>query len=364
MNKRIHYIDNLRWLTVSLLILYHAAMAYNTWGEPNYIFFKEVKIFAAFVSFVSPWFMPIMFLLAGVSARYSIQKRGIAQFIKERFFRLGIPFVFGEFFICPILSYIADVSHNGYSDGFFAHFGIYFSRFTDLSGYDGGFTLGHFWFLAVLMIISILSCAVIKLIGRADADPQKLLIIGLVLACVAAGAFDVNILGKRVVTYMCVYLLGYYFFSQPEYVHSLTKHKWLFTWIFLGANLANTVIFIFVGGLTVLNNICNYASFVFAVPALMTLAHDHLDFSNRVTALNSRISYVFYIIHFPITVLAQYLLAKTGVGAVLNLPLTLIIAYPLTYALCVAVDKTRYLRVLFGSKSKPNRIVMTKSSPR
>ena len=362
MNRRINYIDNLRWLTVSLLILYHAAMAYNTWGEANYIFFEENKLFAAFISFVSPWFMPVMFLLAGVSARYSMQKRGYKRFIKERFTRLGIPFVFGVLVICPILSYIADVTHNGYSDGFFSHFGVYFSRFTDLSGYDGGFTLGHFWFLGVLMIISILSCGVIKAIGNSDSDPKKLLVIGILLACIAAAAFDVNILGKRVVTYMCVYLLGYYFFSSADYVSNLTRHKWLFTALFLGFNLANTVIFIFVGGLTVLNNICNYASFVFAVPALMALAYDHLDFSNRFSAVNSRISYIFYIIHFPITVLIQYLLSKAGAGAVLNLLMTLIAAYPLTYALSLAVNKTRYLRVLFGSRAKNKKIVMTQSS--
>ena len=34
-SKRLNYIDNLRSLTVSLLIIYHLAMAYNTWGEPN-----------------------------------------------------------------------------------------------------------------------------------------------------------------------------------------------------------------------------------------------------------------------------------------------------------------------------------------
>ena len=47
--KRVNYIDNLRWITVSLLVLYHAAMAYNTWGEANYIFFEEVKLLAAIV---------------------------------------------------------------------------------------------------------------------------------------------------------------------------------------------------------------------------------------------------------------------------------------------------------------------------
>ena len=61
--ERIHYIDNLRWITISLLVLYHACMSYNTWGEPNYIFFKALKPLAFIVVLISPWFMPLMFLL-------------------------------------------------------------------------------------------------------------------------------------------------------------------------------------------------------------------------------------------------------------------------------------------------------------
>jgi len=40
MEKRLNYIDNLRSLTVFLLVLYHIALAYNSWGEANYIFLK------------------------------------------------------------------------------------------------------------------------------------------------------------------------------------------------------------------------------------------------------------------------------------------------------------------------------------
>ena len=83
MNRRIYYIDNLRWMTVSLLILFHAAIAYNTWGEANYIFFEAVRPIAFIVTLIDPWFMPMMFLLAGISSRFSLQKRGIKTF---RFF--------------------------------------------------------------------------------------------------------------------------------------------------------------------------------------------------------------------------------------------------------------------------------------
>ena len=50
--------------------------------------------------------------------------------------------------------------------------------------------------------------------------------------------------------------------------------------------------------------------------------------------------------------MCQYILGSCGIGGVANFLLTLVIAYPLTYALCFAIDKTRYLRVLFGSKLK------------
>ena len=350
MNKRVNYIDNLRWLTVSILIIYHAAIAYNTWGEANYIFFNQVKPIAAIVSFASPWFMPIMFLLAGVSARFSLQKRGYRTFIKERFVRLGIPFVFGLLVIDPILSYIADVTHNGYSGNFFAHYGTFFTRFTDLTGYDGGFTLGHFWFLGVLILISLLSCVIIRLVGDVGEKGKKAFAVAAVLTLAAAGLFDVDIIGKKVPTYLCVYLLGYWFFSRQGFVKFIARYKYPLVLLALAANAANTAIFIFIGGHTLLNNICNYASFMLAVPALMALAHDHLDFENSYTRFNSRVSYVFYILHFPIVILCQYFLNRAGVGAVANFALTLVICYPLTYVMCFAVDKSRYIRVLFGSK--------------
>ena len=350
MSKRIHYIDNLRWMTVSLLIVFHAAIAYNTWGEANYIFFKEIKPIAAIVSFISPWFMPLMFLLAGVSARFSLQKRSMGGFIRERFLRLGIPFVFGLLVINPVLSYIADVTHNDYSGNFFEHYGVFFTKFTDLTGYDGGFTLGHFWFLGVLILVSLLSCVVIKLLG--EVSGRKKAAVGIVLAVFSAAAFDISFLGKRIPTYLFVYLLGYYVFSDRDFVKKLAEYKLPITALFLAACTANTVLFIFVGKYETVNTVCNYASFVFALPALFCIGHDHLDFTGRFSGFSSRISYVFYILHFPIVILCQYFLSRAGLGIIVNFVLTLVICYPLTFALCAAADRSRYIRVLFGFRAK------------
>ena len=352
MNKRIHYIDNLRWITVSLLIVYHAALAYNTWGEANYIFFEEIKPFAAIVSFISPWFMPLMFLLAGVSARFSLQKRSMGGFIRERFLRIGIPFVFGLIAIDPILSFIADVSHNSYGGNYFEHYGVFFSKFTDLTGYDGGFTLGHFWFLGVLMIVSLLSCVIIKLIGEVKDGSRKKTVIGIVLAVIAAAAFDISFFGKRIPTYLCVFLLGYYIFSDRDFVKKLSGYKLPLTVMFLITCTANTVLFIFIGRFGAVNTVCNYASFVFALPAIICIGHDHLDFTGRFSGFNSKVSYMFYILHFPAVILCQYFLSLADIGCIANFFITAAVCYPLTYLLCILVGKTRYIRVLFGSRPK------------
>ena len=81
---RKHFIDNLRWLDILMLIPYHVAMAWNTWDEPNYIRFRSSRPAASLIVFLSPCFMPLLCLLAGTSTSYALKKRTPAQYICER----------------------------------------------------------------------------------------------------------------------------------------------------------------------------------------------------------------------------------------------------------------------------------------
>ena len=100
---RKQFIDNLRWMDVLLLIPYHAAQAFNTWGELNYICFEPNKVISSFIVFFSPFFMPLLFLMAGMSTRYALKKRTYGQYAIERVKRLIVPFAFGTLVFCPIL---------------------------------------------------------------------------------------------------------------------------------------------------------------------------------------------------------------------------------------------------------------------
>lgn len=71
---RKNYIDNLRWLMLLILIPFHTAQAWNVWGEPNYIIFNGNKLISSIVVFFSPYFMPVLFILAGISTKFAFQK--------------------------------------------------------------------------------------------------------------------------------------------------------------------------------------------------------------------------------------------------------------------------------------------------
>ena len=79
MNRK-HWIDNLRWVTVLLVLFYHVFYFYNNKGVFGGIggfgTYPECKQYQDVVMYILyPWFMPLLFLLAGVSARYALQKQ-------------------------------------------------------------------------------------------------------------------------------------------------------------------------------------------------------------------------------------------------------------------------------------------------
>lgn len=110
--------DNLRWLTILLLIPYHAAQAWNTWGEPNYILFEGNRLISSIIVFFSPFLMPLLFVLAGISTKYALQKRTIKQCFYERVKKLLIPLVFGTISLMPVLTYLGDKFNYGYEGSF------------------------------------------------------------------------------------------------------------------------------------------------------------------------------------------------------------------------------------------------------
>lgn len=83
--ERKYFVDRLRWMAILLLFPFHAAQIYSG-GEYYgfYIWSHTNMALYAFSTAVYPWYMTLLFVLAGMSCKYALSKRTIKQFIQER----------------------------------------------------------------------------------------------------------------------------------------------------------------------------------------------------------------------------------------------------------------------------------------
>ena len=118
---RKHWIDNLRWVTVLLVLFYHVIYFYNNKGVfggiggfgdgPQY---QDVVMYILY-----PWFMPLLFLLAGISARYALDKYDGKTWFKARTRKLLVPATIGLFVFHWMVGYFNTVvaAREGVFDG-------------------------------------------------------------------------------------------------------------------------------------------------------------------------------------------------------------------------------------------------------
>lgn len=352
---RKHYIDNLRWITLLILIPYHTAMAWNVWGEPNYIFFEGNRLISSIIVFFSPYFMPLLFVLAGISTKYALQKRTSKEYIIERVKRLFVPFLFGTIVIMPIMSYMGDKFNCSYNGGFLQHYATFFTKYTDLTGADGGFSVGQFWFIFYLMIISIVSVGILTLIRKVNFKPQKeipfwlVFVLGLPLPQLSEW-FSIG--GKSLVEYTSLFLLGYFVFADDKIVSKAEKNGLLLFAVGLVATILNVYLFIWIDKeYNLLNTVTKYVSEWIMIVALIGLAKKYLNFSGKVSNYMNKRSFLFYIYHFIWVVLFQYILYGDVENSTCVLFVgTVLLSYFATFVCCEISIRIPFLCFLTGIK--------------
>ena len=76
---RKYYLDNVRWMTVVIVVFYHVLYMYNAegiLGGAGRITNLSVQPYDAFMYFVYPWFMPVLFITAGISSKLYLDRHG------------------------------------------------------------------------------------------------------------------------------------------------------------------------------------------------------------------------------------------------------------------------------------------------
>ena len=366
MFMRKQFIDNLRWMDVFWLIPYHAAQAFNTWGELNYICLSPNKAISSLIVFFSPFFMPLLFLLAGMSSRYALKKRTYGQYITERIKRLMVPLIFGTLAFCPILSYIGDKTNFGYEGGFFPHYKVFFTKWTDLAGFDGGFNIGQFWFLWFLFIISLVSLGLIAFTNKVVKNRNILENTPFPVICLMVIPLPflsdlLSIGGKSIIHYLYIFLIGYYVLSYDKVIEKVEKFRYFSLIIGLTASVCNVYMFIWSGtDFGLLNTVVKAFAEWFMILALIGIGKSLLGFKNKVTDFMSARSFPLFSIHFLWIVLFQYWFSDIFANNIILLFLVPIIcAYAATLIcaeICIRIPALCFLMGTKNSKSKEKQL--------
>ena len=229
--KRKTYLDNIRWATVVLVLIYHVFYYFNAQGvfggfEP----FSQLQYQDAILYFVYPWFMVLLFVIAGISARLSLQKRSGKEFLKDRTVKLLVPSTLGLFVFYWILGYFNIRIGGGWEQMSENVPGFVCYLIAAASG------IGPLWFAQMLWIFSVLLLLLRKL-DKKDVVFQlfrnmnawtALLFTPLIWA-------SAQILNTPVITvyrfgiYLTAYFLGYYIFSHEKIQESLCRYAVPFT---------------------------------------------------------------------------------------------------------------------------------------
>ena len=135
---RKHYLDNIRWITIICVVIYHTIYMFNGEATAGVIGpFKNVQYQDAIQYILYPWIMILLFIIAGMCSRYYLENHSIKEFIKSRTTKLLVPSTIGLY----VFHYLP-LSASAYLLAKYADIKPLFMYLTVLiCGFAGGFIL-------------------------------------------------------------------------------------------------------------------------------------------------------------------------------------------------------------------------------
>src|SRR5580692_7614560 len=95
---RIVAFDRARTFITLLVVVHHSVVNYTWFGNGDRIRWLG---FDLVVLFNDSFFMACMFLISGLFVHDSLQRKGPAVFLRERTWRLGVPYLLSVFVLMP-----------------------------------------------------------------------------------------------------------------------------------------------------------------------------------------------------------------------------------------------------------------------
>eukprot|EP00928_Gymnodinium_smaydae_P074850 TRINITY_DN5786_c0_g1_i1.p1 TRINITY_DN5786_c0_g1~~TRINITY_DN5786_c0_g1_i1.p1 ORF type:complete len:527 (+),score=82.87 TRINITY_DN5786_c0_g1_i1:38-1582(+) len=153
--QRMYYLDNLKvFMTVSVLY-HHMAIGYGAAGSADGFLLGNFKnpfsvVNSLVVAINQSYFMCMFFFISGYFVPSSLARKGVREFLRDKFMRLGLPLLVYFFVFSPLIT-------------FFAALVVGPLEWDPKYGWPVG--LGPPWFLQVLLLFSLAAALVFGVDG-------------------------------------------------------------------------------------------------------------------------------------------------------------------------------------------------------
>ncbi|MBQ9798468.1 MAG: acyltransferase [Thermoguttaceae bacterium] len=362
---RAHYLDFIRGATVVLVVVYHVFFARNyVLGFGGLLPTNGPGFGDALTTFVYPWLMFSLFLVAGISARLSLNRRSNREFLGERTTKLLVPSTLGVLvFHSWTLGVLTTTSAPGLADAPLPT--PVFALICVLGGQ------GPLWFAQLLFLYSALLVLFRRRSARTatvaksevalfrDSDEASLsstFAWTLFFAAATLGVWgSAQILNAPVITvyrfgiYGFAFFLGYLVFHRPDVEAALVRTRWfwgvcalcfgvLYFRRFFGANYAD--------GPVLRHWLTNVYAWT-ATLAILGFAKRYVDRPTRLSTFLARTSFGLYVFHMFFVYAATLLFARVcDLPEPLEIALVAAASFAGSYATYFAVRRVPGLRFL------------------
>ena len=151
--QREYGLDVLRVFAFGVLILYHSGMGYVTWGW--HVKNNELSTGLEWVMlFANRWRLPLLFFISGAGVAFSLRRRTMGEFARERAGRLLPPLLMAMFVVVPPQIYFEHLARG-------REYGSYFEFWKTVFQFvpypKGAFSWHHMWFVVYILVYALAS---------------------------------------------------------------------------------------------------------------------------------------------------------------------------------------------------------------
>jgi glucans biosynthesis protein C len=350
------YINNLRIVLITLIIMLHLAITYGAAGswyykEPGADTVSSVLL-TLFTGAVQAFALGFFFLISGYFTPGSYNRKGAAAYLKDRLIRLGLPLLIYYFILSPLIVYVLYVKLKG-----------------DTVPWPDFFGTGPLWFVEVLLIFGLgyyLWRQINHTSSRAWPTPGSLDILKFVVA-LALVNFMVRIgwpAGQAVSNLQLGYFPGYigffiagiiaYHNQWFDHFQDAMGRRWLIV-AAVTIPLLPAAIFVsgldkgadlFMGGFTWQSLVYSAWEAVIGaglVAGLFVIFRQRFNTQTRLTEIMAANAYGVYIIHAPVIIFFAYAVRGLSIYPLLKFFLAAIIGVSLCFAISYVVRRIPYV---------------------